>query len=99
MREDCARPTDEEQLMRIISADSHVLEPHDLWTTRLAGTPFADRAPKMIDDGEGGHLFAVDGLLPFPIGLAGAAGKPSGELKILGNNAEELRAGGGGAVP
>lgn len=80
--------------MRIISADSHVLEPHDLWTTRLAGTPFADRAPAMVDDGVGGHLFAVDGLRPFPIGLAGAAGKPSSELKVLGNRADELRRGG-----
>lgn len=84
--------------MRIISADSHVLEPHDLWITRLAGTPFAERAPKMIDDGQGGHLFAVDGLFPFPIGLAGAAGKPASELKILGNKADELRAGGWDAV-
>jgi predicted TIM-barrel fold metal-dependent hydrolase len=80
--------------MRIISADSHVLEPHDLWVTRLAGTAFEDRAPRMIDDGQGGHLFAIDGLHPFPIGLAGAAGKPSSELKVLGNRADELRAGG-----
>jgi uncharacterized protein len=80
--------------MRIISADSHVLEPHDLWTRRLAGTPFADRAPRMVPDSKGGHLFAIDGLRPFPIGLAGAAGKPSSELKVLGTKAEELRSGG-----
>ena len=80
--------------MRVISADSHVLEPHDLWTSRLAGTSFADRAPRMIEDGKGGHLFAVDGQHPFPIGLAGAAGKPSSELKVLGNKAAELRVGG-----
>lgn len=80
--------------MRVISADSHVLEPHDLWTARLAGTPFAARAPAMVDDGAGGHLFAVDGLRPFPIGLAGAAGRPSSELKVLGNRVDELREGG-----
>src|SRR5205085_1626580 len=80
--------------MRVISADSHVLEPHDLWTTRLVGTPFADRAPHMVEDGKGGHFFAVDGLSPFPIGLAGAAGKPADELKIFGNNADEWRPGG-----
>jgi uncharacterized protein len=80
--------------MRIISADSHVLEPHDLWIKRLAGTALEGRAPRMIDDGQGGHLFAIDGLRPFPIGLAGAAGKPSSELKVLGNRADELRAGG-----
>ena len=80
--------------MRIVSADSHVLEPHALWTTRLAGTPFADRAPHMVEDGKGGHFFAIDGLSPFPIGLAGAAGKPAEELKIFGNKADELRPGG-----
>ena len=48
----------------------------------------------MVEDGKGGHLFAVDGLHLFPIGLAGAAGKPSSELKVLGNKAAELRVGG-----
>ena len=28
-----------------------------------------------------GHLFIIDGLRPFPIGLAGAAGKASSELR------------------
>ena len=58
---------------KIVSADSHVLEPHDLWTRRLAGTRFADRAPKMEGNAEDGYVFQIDGLPPFPIGLAGAA--------------------------
>ena len=76
----------------IISADSHVLEPHDLWTTRLEGTPYEDRAPHMVEHDTHGHLFIIDGLKPFPIGLAGAAGKASSELRASGDTADSLRA-------
>ena len=79
---------------RVISADSHVLEPHDLWTARMAGGPFADRAPHMVEHETHGHLFIIDDLKPFPIGLAGAAGKPSDDLRASGDTAETLRAGG-----
>jgi predicted TIM-barrel fold metal-dependent hydrolase len=78
----------------VISADSHVLEPHDLWTTRLAGGPFEDRAPHMVEHESHGHLFIIDGLKPFPIGLAGAAGKASSELRASGDTADSLRSGG-----
>lgn len=78
----------------IISADSHVLEPHDLWTTRMAGGRFADRAPRVVEDANDGHRFAVDGVPTFPIGLAGAAGKPPEELRARGMRLEELRSGG-----
>jgi len=76
--------------LRIVSADSHVLEPHDLWTKRLAGTPFADRAPNMSGNAEEGYVFVIDGLPPFPAGLAGAAGRPSDTLGPAG----EIREGG-----
>lgn len=76
--------------LRIVSADSHVLEPHDLWTKRLAGTPFADRAPRMSGDAKEGYVFVIDGLPPFPVGLAGAAGRPSDTLGPAG----EIREGG-----
>jgi predicted TIM-barrel fold metal-dependent hydrolase len=79
-----------ERNLRIISADSHVVEPYDLWTRRLADTPFADRAPQMTGDGESGYRFEIDGLDPFPVGLAGAAGRPSDSLSPQG----EMRAGG-----
>src|SRR5207302_1517461 len=63
--------------------------------TRLAGSPFEDRAPHMVEHDQHGHLFIIDGLKPFPIGLAGAAGKASSELRASGDKAESLRAGGG----
>ena len=78
----------------VISADSHVLEPHDLWTSRLQGTKYEARAPHMVEHDTHGHLFIIDGLKPFPIGLAGAAGKASSELRASGDTADTLRAGG-----
>ena len=76
--------------LRIVSSDSHVLEPHDLWTKRLAGSTYADRAPEMRGDASEGYVFLSDGLDPFPIGLAGAAGRPSDTLGPAG----EIREGG-----
>ena len=71
--------------MRVISADSHVLEPPDLWSRRLASGRFADRAPRVVADHEtGGHRFLIDGLPPQPISLPGAAGKSSEELRESG---------------
>jgi predicted TIM-barrel fold metal-dependent hydrolase len=80
--------------VKVISADSHVLEPHDLWTTRLAGGPLADRAPTMVEDEHHGHVFVIEGLRPFPVGLAGAAGKSAKELRWTGDQVESLRSGG-----
>ena len=34
---------------RIISVDDHVVEPPDLWTSRITGT-YADRAPRVERD-------------------------------------------------
>jgi len=48
----------------------------------------------MIEHESHGHLFIIDDLKPFPIGLAGAAGKASDDLRASGDMAESLRAGG-----
>src|SRR5262249_30233742 len=46
----------EEQVMQyeLVSADSHIIEPPDLWEKWLP-RKFQDRAPTVVDDGEGGH--------------------------------------------
>lgn len=80
--------------MKIVSADSHVVEPYDLWTTRMAGGPHADRAPHLVEHEEHGHLFIIDGLKPTPVGLAGAAGKPADELRLTGDTTRTIRSGG-----
>jgi uncharacterized protein len=48
---------------KFYSADGHVIEPGDLWTTRL-DRRFRDRAPH-IEAGEKCDFFCVDGLQPF----------------------------------
>jgi len=78
--------------MRIVSADSHVLEPSDLWTRRMASGPFAERAPRVVEQ-DGGHRFLIDGLAPQPVSLPGAAGKSSEELRE-GGSIDDARAGG-----
>jgi hypothetical protein len=53
---------------RILSADSHVIEPADVWTSRIEKR-FLDRAPrgvKRAGDREG-DFFVAEGLWPFPV--------------------------------
>ena len=53
--------------LRVISADSHMTEPPDLWTTRL-DQPFRDRAPRVVENTEKpGHFFMAPGITPFPV--------------------------------
>jgi predicted TIM-barrel fold metal-dependent hydrolase len=80
--------------MRVISADSHVLEPPDLWTRRLATTSFAGRAPRVeTDPSSGAQVFLIEGLEPQPVSLPGAAGKTSEELREQGSFDEARRGG------
>ena len=45
---------------RIISSDSHVVEPPDTWTGRLPAK-YRDRAPRVVQDSDGDWWF-VDGV-------------------------------------
>jgi predicted TIM-barrel fold metal-dependent hydrolase len=67
---------------RLISADSHVSEPPDLWTSRVDRN-YRDRAPRLaIDpDGKKGAYFLYEGYAPHPIGIGLGAGKSPEELK------------------
>lgn len=51
----------------IISADSHVIEPHDLWQERLPGQ-FRDRAPHLVH-AEDSDVIVCDGTTMPPVGL------------------------------
>ncbi len=69
----------------VVSADSHMSEPLDLWQERL-DAPFRDRAPKVIENPrpEGPrYLFAAEGAVPFPIAGSYAAGRSGKELQEL----------------
>jgi predicted TIM-barrel fold metal-dependent hydrolase len=60
---------------RLISADSHVVEPPDLWTSRLPAK-FKERAPRMVRLDKG-DAWLIEGLAqPFPFGLNLCGGLP-----------------------
>ncbi len=60
----------------LISADSHMCEPPQLWTERIDRT-YRDRAPRIVVDpaGERGSFFVCEKLPPFRVSGAFAAGK------------------------
>ncbi len=79
----------------VISADSHITEPPNTYIDYIDAS-WKDKAPHMIDGGEGiGDLFIIDGLaMPVPMGLVAAAGKPPEEIKISGVKFDQLHRGG-----
>ncbi len=73
------------QRYEIVSADSHIVEPPDLWEKWLA-SEFQKRAPKLVKDDEGGDAWDFhDGGKPATIGLV---------TKTPGKSYDQLRWGG-----
>src|SRR5437899_2870095 len=67
--------------LRVVSADSHMMEPADLWESRL-DKKFRDRAPKVIKDPKKpGYQFVAEGIRPFPVAGGFGAGRSGEELK------------------
>src|SRR6202171_4856341 len=64
--------------LRLISADSHVMEPADFWETRL-DRKYRDRAPHVEQRPDGkGLIFTAPGISPFPVAGGFGTGR-SGE--------------------
>ena len=79
---------------KLISADSHIIEPPDLYTNRIEPR-YRDRAPRMKYVEKLGDAFFVEGLpTPVPMGLVAAAGKPPSEIRMTGGRFEEMHRGG-----
>src|SRR6266550_4269770 len=75
----------------MISSDSHIVEPPDLWERWL--TPeFRPRAPKLVQDEEGGDAWLYnDGGAPAPLGLVTVTrGRPREEMREDGVVAEVI---------
>ena len=86
----------------MISADSHVIEPRNLWVERMDKT-FRDRAPR-VESNPGnlkGEWFICEGLEPRPASLAFAAGKDPSEYNEFqkATNYDNGIAGGREAAP
>jgi predicted TIM-barrel fold metal-dependent hydrolase len=61
--------------LRIVSADSHMIEPADLWVERI-DRRFKDRAPRAVTNPDKpGAFFMAEGLRPFPVAAVAAIGK------------------------
>ena len=56
---------------RIISADSHVVEPTDLWTNRIA-PEFKDKAPRIVRTDDGGDFWHCENKNLLGVAFAGA---------------------------
>jgi predicted TIM-barrel fold metal-dependent hydrolase len=69
----------------MISADSHIIEPPDLWEKWL-DREFRSRAPKLVKDEEGGDAWLYnDGGAPAPLGLVTVTrDRPREELRWSG---------------
>jgi uncharacterized protein len=59
---------------RLVSADSHVAEPPDLWTTRI-DRRFRERAPRLVS-GDNGDAYVIDGPVTRGTGIGLLATKP-----------------------
>ncbi|MHB8463476.1 MAG: amidohydrolase family protein [Acidimicrobiales bacterium] len=63
---------------QLISADGHLNEPGDLWTSRVPAS-YRDRVPRIerFDDGD---AWVMEGAPPRPFGWGACAGKPPNEM-------------------
>jgi predicted TIM-barrel fold metal-dependent hydrolase len=68
--------------LRIISADSHVVEPMDLWETRM-DAKYRDRAPRIKKNNIGRWVISAEDCTEFPVAALYAAGKRGAELRAL----------------
>jgi predicted TIM-barrel fold metal-dependent hydrolase len=66
---------------RLISADSHVMEPANFWVEHI-DKKFKDQAPRVVTKPDGkGLVFTGPGLSPFPVAGGFGTGRSGEELK------------------
>src|SRR5262245_66082875 len=76
---------------RIMSADSHVNPPKDLWI-RDVPAALKDRAPR-VESTEQGDFWIVDSQISGAIGLDASAGRKPEEFKAYGLTYKDMRPG------
>ncbi len=76
---------------RIVSADSHVNPPKDLWV-RDCPAELKDRAPR-VESGPQGDFWVTDSQVSGAIGLDSSAGRKPEEFKPTGLTYKEMRPG------
>lgn len=77
----------------IIDGDQHYVEPPDMWE-RYLPAKFADRAPRLVEDGDGGHGWLhTTASKPHAIALIATPGFAFPEMRMTGVRYEEIRPG------
>jgi predicted TIM-barrel fold metal-dependent hydrolase len=76
----------------IISADSHITEPPDTYTSHI-DPAWRDRAPSVTRDERLGDLFVAEGMRPIKMGLVAAAGRLPEEIRADGTYDDMHRSG------
>src|SRR5258707_13035906 len=74
----------------VVSADSHVNEPNDLWASRI-DRRFKDRVPRVEVDAQGRKWFVIEGFRPSRIREAPRDQEVSVEAFRSGNDAGDAR--------
>ena len=66
---------------RVISADSHFVEPPDMWVERM-DKKFRERAPHTVRgfQGKEGEFFVCENINPVPVAAFFGAGVPSEDM-------------------
>lgn len=78
---------------RIVDADTHILEPPDIWKNWLPKR-YQERAPQLVKDADGGDAWLFAGSSdPDPIGLVATPGKPFDEFRWTGVTYDDARPG------
>lgn len=87
------REFDEDTGIKIISADNHILEPRDLFTSRFPAH-LKDKAPRLMKGPDGGDGWSFNGVPPRrTYGLECMAGHDRANYKMSGLSYEDLRPG------
>ncbi len=73
---------------KCISADSHVIEPPDLWLKYIEPA-YRSRAPH-VERENGNDVYKCEGVTLIPVGALGGAGKPVGVLKSQGTYEKDV---------
>ena len=78
----------------VISADSHITEAPNTYSDYIDAA-WKDKAPRIVNKGEAGDFFQIDGMNnPIALGLVAAAGKKPEEIRVDGSRFEDLHRGG-----
>ena len=75
--------------VRVVSADSHVIEPYDLWSSRLP-EEYREAAPRLVREEKTDRVVCAGMNLEFPVGLAAGVMRKDSEVRAEGRWEEDV---------